>query len=151
MDFFQWKKYFCRKNIFLIFKIIFFDEKIKVEKKMDHHFDVKFCQESISDGFRTLWALYNTLNSILEKKIPFFCSNCHRRTLRAFSFVDPLYRPFSRITSFLAALHCFLAALHVFYSKCSQNAQFSSFRKNGITCRITWNAMQENDGACNQA
>ena len=35
------------EKLFCIFKIIFFNEKIKVEKKMDHHFDVEFCQESI--------------------------------------------------------------------------------------------------------
>ena len=27
--------------------MFFFDEKIKVEKNLDHHIDVEFCQESI--------------------------------------------------------------------------------------------------------
>ena len=37
-----------KKNMCVCFQnCFFFDEKIKVEKKLDHHFDVEFCQESI--------------------------------------------------------------------------------------------------------
>ena len=45
------------ENMFFIFKIKFFSEKIKVEKKLDHYFDVEFCQESISGNHKYNGAL----------------------------------------------------------------------------------------------
>ena len=35
------------KIFFSFSKLFFFDKKIKVEKKLEHHFDVEFYQESI--------------------------------------------------------------------------------------------------------
>ena len=48
-------------------KIFFFDEKKKLRKKMDHHINVEFCKESISDVFRAIGALLRPLerNSLL--------------------------------------------------------------------------------------
>ena len=36
----------------IIFEIMIFINKIKVEKKMDYHFDVEFCEESISGNHK---------------------------------------------------------------------------------------------------
>ena len=58
---FSMKSFFFRKfseKKFFIFKIIFFNEKNKVEKKLDHHFDVEFCQESISGNHKCNGALF---------------------------------------------------------------------------------------------
>ena len=41
------------KKYFLLRTMIFLIEKKSFEKKLIHSFDVKICQESISDGFRT--------------------------------------------------------------------------------------------------
>ena len=48
--FFLWISIF-----FVIFKIIFFDEKNKIEKNLDHHIHVEFCQESIYEVPIMFW------------------------------------------------------------------------------------------------
>ena len=40
------------KHIFSFSKLFFLTKKIKVEKKLDYHFDVEFCEESISGNHK---------------------------------------------------------------------------------------------------
>ena len=54
------KIYFC--------KMFFFNEKIKVEKKLDHHIHVELCEESI---FRNLGAILQSFLYDIAWKIKF--------------------------------------------------------------------------------
>ena len=43
---------FLKNKHKIIFEIMIFINKIKVEKKLDYHFDVEFCEESISGSHK---------------------------------------------------------------------------------------------------
>ena len=65
------------ENIACGFKMFFFDGKIKVEKKLDHHINVEFCQESIYHVSRTfrilfpwLWALLFFFTDLKQREYP---------------------------------------------------------------------------------
>ena len=45
-------KIFFEKKKFSFSKLFFSTKKIKLRKKLDHHFDVEFCQESISGNYK---------------------------------------------------------------------------------------------------
>ena len=61
----KWFLKIFEKNIYDVLKFIFFDEKSKLRKKLDHSFYVKNCQESISDVSRTIWDRYNLFWALL--------------------------------------------------------------------------------------
>ena len=73
-------RFHCKSGIlfFTFSKCYFFDEKKKLRKKLDHHIDVEFCQESIPDVFRTFWALlllFFRFAKYFSKKVTFFLQN----------------------------------------------------------------------------
>ena len=53
--------FFAEKNIFSFSKLFFSTKKWKLRKKLTHHFDVEFCQESI---FRTPEAIRQLLREL---------------------------------------------------------------------------------------